>query len=189
MKKLVALFFAVLVFSVVVSAQQLQSKEVIRPSVAFGDKWYGTAWVIGNIREDVPDNINLFPGVGYKTELWWLEILWWQHWSSLGTKSALDGRFGITHSKFLLYSELARFTVTGDVYTFVIVERPVSKKFRVGLETENFFRKKDSLGGGPRASYAWGTFLNGPVITSASYQVRPAEPDALRFQLTLTPRF
>lgn len=171
------------------TAQQLQNKEVIRSSFGAGEHWYGSVWVIGNIREDVPDNLNLFPGVGYKTDLWWVEGLWWQHWSSLGTRSAVDGRFGITHPKFSLYSELARFFETGDVYTFVIVERPVSNKVRVGVETENFLRKKDSVGGGPRASYTWGTLLKGPVVTSVSYQVRRAEPDALRFQLTLNPRF
>lgn len=173
----------------VVGAQQIHNRNILHPSVGLGENWYATVWVISNIREDLPDNINLFPGVGYRTSRWWTELLGWRQWSTVGAASAVEGRFGITHPQVLFYSELSRFFGTGDVYTFVFAEHTVWRRLSLGVETENFFREKNSLGAGPRIGYVWATVSGGPVVTTLTYQVRWEEPDVVRLYIAAHPRF
>ncbi len=189
MNKLIFVLVALFLVSVQVEAQQLNAKPVIHPTVGVGERFYLTAWLITNIREDVPDNINLFPGVGYRTKLWWVEGLWWKHWNAKGSATAADLRFGVTHRRAVFAGEVSRFFKTGDVYTFAAIERPVTSRARIGLETENFFREKKSLAVGPRASYVLGKAWGGPLVVSAAYQVRPNEPDVLRGYLVFHPRW
>ncbi len=189
MNKLVLALITLFFIPSVVSAQQMHAKPVIHPSIQVSEHFYLTTWLITNIRQDVPDNINLFPGVGFRTKSWWVEGLGWKHWTAKGSATAMDLRFGASHPRAVFAGEVSRFFKTGDVYTFASLEKPVTNRLRVGLETENFFREKNSLGGGPRASYVLGKAWGGPLVTSIAYQVRKDEADVLRIYLVFHPRW
>lgn len=166
-----------------------QTLSYLHPTISLDKNWYLATWIVSNTRQDAPDNANFFPGLGYRTDDWWTEALMWKQWSKKRDTWGIDGRFGLSNPKLLLYVELGITLATRDLFLFVSSEYPMGKKWKVGVETENFRRAQGLfLGAGPRLSYVWGKFASGPVVTTLAYQMRRNESDIIQLYLVIHPR-
>jgi len=168
-----------------------QMKPVFHPTVDLSKHWFATGWVIANVKSGQPDNLNLFGGVGYRKSAWALEMLFQKQFSPQGNSSALDFRFTKTMAKkWSLFTEVAPSLSRPQVYDVAIVERQLTKRCSVGGETENTHRPgRDSVGGGPAASCVLANVGSSKLVTRASYQFRPNEPNVFRWYLILHVRW
>lgn len=174
-------------------AQNEQIRVVVHPTVALGEHWQITGWVVVNEKENDPENANLFYGLEYRNKKKgrWLEIQAWRQWSRVGNQKFLDVRFfqkfGESVSMFVEVSP--SLTKEGTVYNYVSLEHRIVGRLRGGVEAENFYRPgRDSLGGGPRVSYTIMDKEKLRVDLALSHQVRPGERDARRLWIVVTPR-
>lgn len=180
--------FLLCLISGVVLAQDLQTRIVVRPAVHVTKNWYVTTWIIGNARLHATNNLNIFPGIGYKGKNWWVEVMAQRQWSPAGNSWMLDFRWQRQlNSKNSLYLEFSPFITKRAYYHFVIYERKIWKKLNVGVETENIQRTGlDSIGAGPRISYPLVTFGKVKLTTTLAYRFHRREQDILRLYVVFS---
>ena len=187
-----------IVFMLVVSfwaspcfAQDPQARIILRPMVDISDQWYLASWVIGNVRTETPNNINVFGGAGFRGQRWWFESMIQRQWSDIGRNWMLDFRYQKQFAQHgTLYLEAAPFLTRLALYHFVIYEHPALFGFNLGVETENVSKSGlDSLGAGPRVSRGLVSIGGFNTSVATSYQIRRREPDAMRIYLVLSRRF
>lgn len=197
MKLSLRLLIAVLALAVTAScleAQEVtdwQNRTILHEQADLSQNWFLAGWTIGNAQVYGTDNINLFGGVGYRSDSkkWWLESMVQRQWSAKGKKLLLDNRFQWQAGRTSLYVEVAPFLDRRATYDMVILEERVWRKLNVGAETENVHKsKKDSLGAGPRVSLPLGTFGKFKVAAAAAYQFRRSEQNAFRAYLVFNHR-
>lgn len=113
-----------------------------------------TGWSITNVMSDIPDNSNVFLGIGYAGKKWSIENMIQKQWNGAGNAFLLDWRFTAKPSpRINLYLEGAPRLDKKTFYEFVTIDVRVKGPFNVGFETENIHRVgKDTLGFGPRVS-------------------------------------
>ena len=111
-------------------------------------------WSVKNAMSDIPDNTNVFLGVGYAGKKWSIENMIQKQWSNAGSAFLLDWRFTAKPSpRISLYLEGAPMLDKRTFYELVTIDVRIKGPFSVGLETENIHRVgKDTLGFGPRVS-------------------------------------
>lgn len=182
------LFFLFPCFACGLIAQDLQTRIVARPAVDITKNLYVTTWIIGNARLNTTNNINIFPGVGYRTKNWWFEGLVQRQWSRAGNQWMLDFRFQTKiGEQSTLYIELSPFITRKGFYEFVIYERRMWKRLNVGVETENIHRPGlDTIGGGPRVSYPIATFGKVKLTTALAYRMHRRERDLVRLYVVFS---
>jgi hypothetical protein len=124
----------------------------------------------------------LFAGVGIRGKSWWLENMLQRQFSPSGNSWILDERFQKQFGKrYSLFAEASPFLTKKAFYDFVSAEYSFVK-LGLGAETENVHKSgKDSLGAGPRLSYALLSAKQVKIVSAASYQFRRDEPKVLRF--------
>ena len=169
-------------------AQDLQTRIVARPAVDISKDWYLTTWVIGNARLQTTNNVNIFPGVGYRKERWWIEALVQRQWSRAGNQWMLDFRFQTRiGERSTLYIEPSPLLTRKGFYEFVIYERRMWKRLNVGVETENIHRPGlDTIGVGPRVSYPIATFGKVKLTTALAYRMHRRERDLVRLDVVFS---
>lgn len=192
--------FRLVAFLAVVSPSALlaqdtsyQAKTVFHPTIDLNKHWFAAGWIIGNMKTDSPDNLNLFGGIGYRGRDWTLEMLYQKQFSKKNS-SALDFRLTKALTKRdSLYVEAAPSLTTRSVYNAVFVERRIAGNFSAGGEMENNFRRgaPDTVEAGVCASYVLGTFGPAKVVARATYMfgLTPGSPNVLRFSAVVHARF
>ncbi|MBI4087481.1 MAG: hypothetical protein HY434_01480 [Candidatus Liptonbacteria bacterium] len=188
-------FAVVLVFSTSrLEAQEItdwQNRTILHEQADVAQNWFLAGWVIGNAQVYGTDNINLFGGIGYRSDnkKWWLESMVQRQWSAKGEKILLDNRFQYQSGRTSLYVEAAPFLDRRAMYDMVIVEEGVWRKVNIGAETENVHKGGlDSLGAGPRVSLPLGILGKFKVATAAAYQFRRSEQNAFRVYVVFSHR-
>lgn len=103
----------------------------------------------------------------------------------------LDVRFQKQfRNRFTLYLEPAPFLSRRAFYNFTILEVRTKGKLALGFESENVHQPgRDSIGAGPRVSYAFPGWKGFTSVVAVAYQFRRQEKDALRLYLMLNRRF
>lgn len=157
------------------------------------EKWFLTSWVIGNVKQAQPNNLNFFGGVGYRGEKWWLEGLLQRQWNGNKSQWQLNFRFNEQIGKRIsLYAELYPLSSRHTFSETAILDYRLARKWKVGVETENVHQKsrRDSYGGGPRLSYQ--ILARDKVTTwlTGTYHFRSSgEPNFFRVYLLTNIRF
>lgn len=156
-----------------VQAQNPQSEGarlIFHPTIDIKGNWYATLWAIANVRNEIPNNINLFTGAGLRFEQGYFEAMLWQQWTTANKTYALDFRL----QKKGVYLEISPLLSKRGLYDFLIIEQPLTKRISVGGETENIhlLNKDDSWGGGPRASVILHKNQHFKLMLVGSYQFR-----------------
>ena len=189
MRQLVFLFVLALPLSV--GAQDLQNRNVIHTAVDLSRTLYLANWSVTNVKTQSPNNTNLFTGIGYRQVNWWLESMLWKQWNSRGGLWGIDNRFRAQLTKNLsVYAEPAVILTNPAFYEFIYAEYAVSKKLRVGGETENTHRlTKQSIAVGPRVGYVLGRRSKIDFQISMAYRLSPTGKDELRLYFNVTRRF
>src|SRR5581483_2652261 len=130
-----------------------QSRAIFHYSVDVSEKFYATGWVLGNLAQDQPSNINALLGAGYRRVNWWAEAMVQRQWSGQDRVWLLDLRFAGSHSRWNFYGEVAPILGRGALYDMGTVEYSVGKGLAFGVETENVHRRgPDDWSLGPRIS-------------------------------------
>jgi hypothetical protein len=169
----------------------VQNRTVLHTTFDVTDDWFVTNWAIGNIKADSPNNINIFPGVGYRHNNWWFEAMVQRQWSQPGNSWALDFRYAIAASpRVFVYVESAPLLSIAGEYEFVFVDVRTWKRLSLGAETENVHKAgRDSLGAGPRLSFPVADIGNYSLALGATYQFRHSEADVPRLYVVLNRRY
>lgn len=143
---------------------------IFHPTVDIKGSWHAAVWTIANVRTEIPNNRNFFTGIGRRFEKGYFEAMLWQQWTNTTKTYALDFRL----QKKGVYLEVSPFLSKRGLYDFLIIEQPLTKRISIGGETENIHlpEKKDSLGGGPRASAILYKNQNLKLVLAGSYQFR-----------------
>ncbi|MEO8065867.1 MAG: hypothetical protein ABI643_03395 [Candidatus Doudnabacteria bacterium] len=168
-----------------------QTRLVLHTTADLSTNWFVTNWIIGNIKADNPNNINIFPGIGYRGGKWWFEAMVQRQWSKPGNSWALDFRYAIEFpNRVELYVESAPLLSIAGEYEFVFVNFPVWKRLGIGAETENVHKAgQDSIGAGPRMSLPLASIGEYKLALGATYQFRYREADIPRLYIVLNRRF
>ncbi len=171
--------------------QTPQTRLVFHTVADLNSNWFVTNWTIGNVRAKAPDNINIFPGVGYRGKTWWTEAMVQRQWSPAGNSWAIDFRYNVSLSDRLsLYAESAPLLTHHGEYEFLILDVRAWRKLAVGVETENVHMAgRDSLGAGPRVSAPVATFGKYSLALGGVYQIRHTAADIPRLYVVLNRRF
>lgn len=166
-----------------------QTRLVLHATADLNQNWFITNWVIGNVKADTPNNVNLFPGVGYRAKNWWLEAMTQRQWSKPGNQWMLDFRYSFNRGRLAFYAESTPLLTKRGEYEFVYADVRVWKRLSVGFETENVHKPgKDSLGAGPRLSLPVASFGNYKLSLAGVYQFRN-EANVPRLYVVLNRRF
>lgn len=188
---LFALF--VIAFALPCLAQDIdpQTRLVLHTTADLDQNWFVTNWTIGNIKAETPNNISLFPGVGYRFGKWWVEAMIQRQWSHVGNSWALDFRYVVEPTnRTTLYAEYSPFLTKSGQYVFVYVNVRVWKQLAVGFETENVYRPgPDILDLGPRIVLPLISLGEYKLTLSAAYQIHHREADIPRLYVNLSRRF
>lgn len=173
-------------------AEDLQNRTVVKLALDVNDHWYIPVYSISNFKTQSPHNTNIFAGIGFREENWWVEGLIQKQF--YGTRLfATDVRLRAKTSKRTsLYIEPAVIiSPTPAFYEFVIMEERIWKGLSLRQETENIHRSgADYLTAGPLGvSYAWGKRWDFDWATAAVYRWRPGTAkNEVRVYLNLTRR-
>ena len=190
--KYLVLAAVVLFFPGLAASQQLQSRLIVHPTYGDSSGLFLAAWNITNLRQNLPDNTNLFAGLGYREKDFWMEALLqfqWQ-WTSPGNHKWYGNvRFsGRTGEAFQFYFEAASsLTDKNTYYASFFLERKATERLSVGAETDNSFSPgANSVGLGPRASFA---LVPKRAMATLAYHLRPSEANLARLYLAFHPKF
>ena len=88
--KLFRLALVVLIIALYIPGAHAQDKRsegariIFHPTIDIQGDWYGAVWVIGNTRTEIPDNINLFVGIGKRVKGGYVEFMLWKQWAKPG---------------------------------------------------------------------------------------------------------
>lgn len=193
MKRFVLTCTLIVFYFCPVSAQEttdFQNRTILHAQKDMSKSWFLAGWAIGNGQYYGTSNINLFGGIGYRNNNWWLESMIQRQWSETGRKLLWDNRFQWQNNKESLYLEAAPFLDRKAFYNMAIFERRAWRRFNIGAETENVHKPgKDSLGAGPRISMPLGSVGKLKVGAAIAYQLRHNERNALRLYLVFNSRF
>ncbi len=170
----------------------VQLRTPVHITKKLGENWFLAGWMIGNVRQAQPDNINLFGGLGYKRNNWWLETLVQRQWSTKGHQWQLNFRFNRDFGKRAnLYLELYPVSSRRSFSEVVIFDYRLSDRWKIGVETENLHKRgRDSYGGGSRLSFR--LVNRGPVtlwVTGTYHFRNQGEPRFFRTYVITTVRF
>lgn len=170
---------------------QAQSKLVVHPTVSLKGSLIGAGWVISNHKDEGPDNLNLFAGLGVKRKQWSLEVLAHRQYASTGNHWAAEVRFFHRAGCVSSFAEISRFITRDLFYTFALSECFISDRFALGGEMENlrFPGDKDTIGGGPRVNFVLMRKRGQVLATAWSYQFRHGSPNWTRVYLAWHPSF
>jgi hypothetical protein len=173
------------------SADDPQSRIVLHTTADVSDKWFITNWTIGNIKSTSPNDINVFPGIGYRSSNWWFESMVQRQWSKSGDSWALDFRYSVNlNDRISFYAESAPLLTTTGEYEFVSMDFRVFKQFAIGFETENIHQPgPDVLDIGPRVSLPLVSIGEYKLSLSATYQIHYQSADIPRLYVVLNRRF
>lgn len=183
-----------LAFGVTVQAQesnQLRAVPHIRYFVGAEPKTEGSflvVWFPTNIMSGIPDNRNVFVGVGYASKKWSIENMIWRQWSETGNSISLNWRFfSKPTNRLSLYLEGGPRLDQKSLYEFVSADIRVTGPFNVGFETENTHRVgKDTIGFGPRISVPIPLkFVGAKPVIAVSHQFRTLGPNVTRIYTIL----
>jgi len=172
-------------------AQDMQNRSVLRLVVDVNDHWYIPVWSITNLKTESPVNTNIFAGVGYRGQSWWVEGLAQKQWSPSGGLWSADARYRQQFGRVSVYVEpsVIRFPKAA-FYEFVTVEEKVWKGLSLRQETENVHRLgKDSIAAGGGMSYVFGSWRGCDATIALVYRASPTGPDELRTYLVVARRF
>lgn len=166
-------------------AQDNNLRVLFHPTFTLTKHWFVPVWAIGNAKTQSPNNANLISGIGYRHETWWAEGMVQRQWSPTGNQWFLNFRFYKNHKRFALYAEPAVYLTKPAFQEASFVEYRVWRKLALGGETENVHRPnaRDTLGVGPRLSYALPQWKNVRPVVAVTYQVRKQERNVLRLYL------
>ncbi len=167
-----------------------QNRIILHEQADVSKNLFLAGWVIDNGQVYSTSNINLFGGLGYRRESWWIESMIQRQWSAGDAKLMLDNRFQAQLGpRRSLYVEVAPFLDRKAVYDMVVFEQNVWRGMNIGAETENVHRPgKDSLGAGPRVSVPVAQVSNFKMAIALAYQLRRQETNALRFYVVFNHR-
>jgi len=192
-RKFAVALCVVVIFALPCLAQdnEPQSRIVFHTTADISDNWFVTNWTIGNIKAENPNNINLFPGIGYRHGNQWFEAMIQRQWSRPGNSWAIDLRYGVDlSSRMFLYVESAPLLSIAGEYEFVFVDVQTWKRLSIGAETENVHKvSTDSLGAGPRISLPIASLGESKLTLGGVYQFRRNEANVPRLYVVLNRRF
>lgn len=186
--KLLQVVILAVVFEAIALAQDdsVGVRAIVHPTVDLNEHWFVASWGIGNVRTVIPNNVNVFAGIGYRKPVWSLESMVQRQWSKAGNNVMLNFRFNTTKlsERSNLYVEVMPFLTKRIFYDFVVFEYHAIEKFRIGVETENAHKSgHDSLGFGPRVSRPIVTVGKANISAAFAYQLRPREPNVTRIYI------
>ncbi len=169
-------------FAVSASAQDLQSRTVAHITVDLTDRWFVPVWSITNLKTQSPNNTNLFFGLGYRGENWWVEEMVQKQYSSVGGLWSVDSRFRWQKQRIAVYVEPAMlWTPSPALYEFVTVEERLWRGLSFRQETENVHRlSRQSVAVGPGLSYNLGQHGGWDVGVAGAYRFSPTGKNELR---------
>ena len=184
---------ATLLFSGSVQAQesvQLRAVPHIRYFLDRQEKkeLFLVSWFPTNIMSGIPDNRNVFIGIGYASKKWSIENMVWRQWSDAGNSISLNWRFmSKPTNRLSLYMEGGPRLDKKGFYEFVSIDVQVIGPLNIGVETENTHRVgQDTLGIGPRLSIPLPfTFLKAKPLIAVSRQERTLGPNVTRMYTIL----
>lgn len=166
---------------------------VLHTTADLNPNWFVTNWTIGNVKAETPNNINLFPGAGYRfSDQTWFEAMIQRQWGESGNQWMLDFRWQTASSsdRWLVYAEYSPFLTKNGQYVFVFANVRIWKQLAVGLETENVYRTGPNiLDFGPRVVLPVISFGEYKLILTAAYQIHHCEADIPRLYVALNRRF
>ncbi len=187
MKTLILVALVVL-FPSLTAAQDMrpQVKFVTHATVPANPDWYPTGWVIANLRNQAPDNINFMMGVGRKFKTGWVEGMLQRQYAFHTEQWFLDFRYSRRlNSQTSMFVEVAPFLGKAAVFNFVRVERRTGP-INLLVESENILRRgqPDLLGIGPGVSLPARKLIGRMKFAPAiSWQIRNHDPHFVRFYI------
>ncbi len=184
---LAVLWLSVFVVSAIAQDNVAQGRFIFHTTKEISKHWFATAWVIGNARQKTTDNINLFAGIGYRGERWWVETMVQKQWNRIGGELGLDCRFQtFLGNRASLYIEPAVYFRNSSFYEFVYLDYRAWGKLNLGVETENMHRVgTDIIAVGPRASYPLWQNKRMRFALAGAYRFRPKEPNEVRLYMAV----
>ena len=190
--KRVVMCVAIIVFLVNQSlAQDSNLRVLMHPTFELTNHLFVPVWFIGNAKTKTPNNLNLITGLGYRTDNWWVESMAQRQWSPSGGQWFLNFRLFKSKGRLSIYGEPTIFLTKPAFQESVFVEYRLWHKLALGGETENIHRSRarDTLGTGPRISYALPQWKGVRPVLAFTYQIRKEEQDVMRFYVVLHRRF
>jgi len=190
MRKQLLIVFVGLLLSPSASGQSPQVRPVVHVQADLSEHWFLPVWSVTNVRGKLPDNTNLFAGLGYRQGAWWVEVMVQRQWGTSRNEWMPDIRVQARpSSKLSVFGEWAYPISQKAHYNMVIVDYHISSRWGVGVETENLHRPgRDLLGAGPRISFPVFRVSQSSLNFAVGYQVRPREKDVVRFYLVFNHR-
>lgn len=192
MKRIALSAMLIIIFGAAeMSAQDDNLRVLLHPTFALTKNWFVSVWVIGNAKTQTPNNVNVITGIGYRHDTWWVEGMVQRQWVSTGDQWFMNFRLSKNKGRLNLYAEPAIFLTNPAFQESAFVEYRVWRKLALGGETENTHRPnaRDTLGMGPRVSYALPSWKKIRPVVALTYQVRKQEGDVLRLYVVFNRRF